>query len=413
MTIAIVGSGISGLVSAYMLHADHDITVFEADDYVGGHTHTIPVSTESGDYAVDTGFIVFNERTYPNFCKILDILGVESQPTAMSFSVKSLADGLEYNGDNLNTFFAQRQNLFKPTIYRILRDMMRFNSQMEELVGSTTDNRSLAAFLLENDYSKDFLDYFILPMTSALWSAPPSEAREFPVALFARFFRNHGIFSLRDRIPWRVIKSGSARYVEKMAPFFQDKIRLSCPVYRVRRTVNSVEIHSKAGVENFDQVIFAVHSDQALALLSDPGEKEQEILGAISYQRNVVQLHTDTAILPEIKNLWASWNYAIPEDPGRSATVTYDMNILQSIDSPEEFLVSLNQEERIDPEKVLGTYIYHHPVYTPEVPLAQARHSEISGVNRTSYAGAYWGYGFHEDGVRSAMAACKPLGGRL
>lgn len=413
MKVAIIGSGVSGLVAAYLLHEDHDITVFEADSYIGGHTHTIEVKTESGDYAVDTGFIVFNTTTYPNFCSIIDRLGVESQPTSMSFAVRSLADGLEYNGDSLSSFFAQRQNIFKPTVWRILRDMLRFNRQLESVVSQVADNRSLAGFLEEHGYSQEFLDYFVLPMTSALWSAPPAEAGRFPIALFARFFRNHGILNLRNRLQWRVITGGSSRYVDKLVAPFVERIRLDCPVQNIRRFPDRVELVSRAGSETFDQVILAVHSDQALALLSDPSDLEREVLGPISYQRNEVLLHTDTRVMPTDRRIWASWNYLIPAEPGSSSTVTYDMNILQSIAAPETFLVSLNQNHRIDPAKVLGSYVYHHPAYTPEVPAAQQRHGEISGRNRTHFCGAYWGYGFHEDGVRSAMAVCAGFGRRL
>lgn len=407
MRIAIVGSGISGLVTAHLLHEVHDITLFEANDYVGGHTHTIPVKRPSGTYEIDTGFIVFNETTYPNFCKILNLLGVKSQPTSMSFSIKSLADGLEFNGNSLNTFFAQRQNILRLPIYKILWDMLRFNRQIDGVIRATGDNRSLAGFLQAQGYSDEFLHYFILPMTSALWSAPPTEAREFPIALFARFFRNHGILNLRNRLKWRVIKGGSVRYVEKMITPFADRIRLRCPVQWIARTPDKVEVVTRHGVEYFDQVILAVHSDQALALLSDPSPAEQEVLGAIRYQANRVQLHTDTRVLPAKRSIWASWNYAIPADATLGSTVTYDMNILQSIQADEEFLVSLNQLESIDPGRVIGNYVYQHPAYTPSVPPAQQRHSEVSGVNRTHYCGAYWGYGFHEDGVRSALSVCK------
>jgi predicted NAD/FAD-binding protein len=407
MRIAIIGSGISGLVAAWMLHDVHEVTIFEANDYIGGHTHTIDVKTESGDYEIDTGFIVFNEATYPNFCKILTRIGVESQPTNMSFSVKSLADGLEYNGDSLNTFFAQRKNIINPDIYRILRDALRFNRQMTEILAGTSDNRSLAAYLTDKGYSSAFLDYFIIPMTSSLWSAPPAKARNFPVALFARFFRNHGLLNLRNRLEWRVISGGSARYVEKLTLPFVQKIRLESPVQNIRRCGEYVDISLATGEEQFDHVILAVHSDQALALLADPSDNEREILGSILFQPNTVQLHTDTSVMPEIHSIWAAWNYAIPLDQERNSTVTYDMNILQSIDSPEEFLVSLNQEHMINAEKVIGSYTYHHPAYTPAVPAAQGRHAEISGVGRTHYCGAYWGYGFHEDGVRSALAVCR------
>lgn len=412
MKIAIVGTGISGLVTGWALHDHHEVTLFEAQSYIGGHTHTIDVKRDSGDYAVDTGFIVFNETTYPNFCKILEQLGVASQPTSMSFAVRSLADDLEYNGDSLATFFAQPRNLFKPTIYRLLWDMVRFNRQLGEVVAGVEDDRSLVSFLEAEGYSRDFLHYFILPMTSALWSAPPEEAKSFPIALFARFFRNHGILNLRNRLQWRVITGGSARYVERLVAPFRHRIRLDCPVQRVRRLGDHVEVRSAAGVERFDEVIFAVHSDQALQILEDPSPAEREILGAIRYQRNDVLLHTDSRVMPRDRRLWASWNYLVGAGDGENSTVTYDMNILQSISAPETFLVSLNQKDLIDPELVIGSFEYMHPAYGPGVVAAQKRHGEISGVNRTHYCGAYWGYGFHEDGVRSGLAVCRSFGRR-
>lgn len=362
---------------------------------------------------MDTGFIVFNETTYPNFCRILAKIGVASQETSMSFAVRSLANGLEYNGDSLTTFFAQRKNIFKPTIYRILLDMFRFNRQLEEMTGSVEENRSLEGYLLAEGYSHEFLDYFILSITAALWSGPPDETKNFPIALFARFFRNHGILNLRNRLQWRVIRGGSSRYVEKLVTSFRECIRLECPVRQVRRFVDHVDISSAAGVERFDEVIMAVHSDQALAMLADPAEKEREILGAIRYQHNDVQLHTDTGVMPLDRSIWGSWNYLIPGREGLRSTVTYNMNILQGIEAPETFLVSLNQKECIDPSKVIGSYIYHHPAYTPGVVAAQKRHAEISGVRRTHYCGAYWGFGFHEDGVRSGLAVCSAFGRRF
>ncbi|MBU0946885.1 MAG: FAD-dependent oxidoreductase [Proteobacteria bacterium] len=413
MKIAIVGSGISGLTAAYLLYKDFDIHVFEANDYSGGHTHTIPVAKEHGKYMVDTGFIVFNETTYPNFCKILHTLKVPSQPTEMTFSVRCRKSGIEYNTHSLNTFFSQRKNLFSPSHYRMIFDIFRFRNQFAELLQYDDNAVPLVPFLEEHGYSAQFINLFILPVTAALWSASPDKSRNFPLATFVRFFKNHGFLNIKNPIEWRVIQGGSQTYVQKMSAFFKDQIRLSCPVRRIQRSSDHVSIVHQEGSEDFDQVILAVHSDQALALLADPSEKEKEILAAINYQQNEVVLHSDTTMLPQKRSIWASWNYYISAQQQKAATLSYDMNILQGISAPEEFLVSLNQLEGINPDKIIGRYEYQHPVFTPDVPAAQKRHAEISAVNRTHYCGAYWGYGFHEDGVNSGLAVAAYFGKHL
>ncbi len=413
MRIAIIGSGISGLTAAHLLHKDFDIHIFEAKDYIGGHTHTIPVQTESGSYMVDTGFIVFNETTYPNFCKIMKSLGVESQPTEMTFSVKCDQSGVEYNAHSLNTLFAQRKNIFCPSHYRMIYDMFRFRSEFENLLDHKYDHEPLVPYLEKNGYGPRFINLFVLPITASLWSAGLDKSKNFPLGTFVRFFKNHGFLDIKNPFQWRVIKSGSHAYVPKLTDPFKDKIRLNCPVTSIKREEDQVVVNHQQGVDHFDQVILAVHSDQALALLADPTSSEKEILGTIGYQANDVLLHTDTSILPGKESIWASWNYAIPEETQETASLTYDMNILQSISSPEEFLVSLNQRPAIDPAKIIGEYHYDHPLYTPQVPAAQNRHAEISGVNRTHYCGAYWSYGFHEDGVKSGLKVAKFFGKEL
>lgn len=414
MRIAIIGGGISGLVSAYLLNPDHDIVVFEANDYIGGHTHTIDVSIGDRRYAVDTGFIVFNEVTYPNFLKLLRRLGVRYQPSRMTFSVKSEREGIEYGAHNLNTFFAQRSNLLDPSFYRLIRDILRFRREFKRLLAEERPEESLGDFLQAQGYSRRFVDCFLVPLGSALWSADPERIGDFPLSTFVRFFENHGFLEINNPFEWKVIQGGSARYVEKLTEPFRDRIRLNTAVRSVTRSPDGVRVVLDGGPEErFDHVVLAVHSDQALAMLSDPTPAEREILGAIPYQENLAILHTDTRILPKRRRIWSSWNYLIPREQVNRAVITYDMNILQSLRASEEFCVTLNRPAAIDSGRIIGRYDYAHPVYTTAAPAAQRRHGEISGVNRTHYAGAYWGYGFHEDGVNSALAACAWFGNRL
>lgn len=414
MRIAIIGGGISGMVSAYLLNQDYDTVLFEANNYIGGHTHTIEVTIGNRRYAVDTGFIVFNEVTYPNFLKLLRRLGVEYQPSTMTFSVKSERDGIEYSARNLNSFFAQRKNLLDPSFYRMIRDIFRFRREFDRLLEEERQEEGLVPFLRSQGYSRRFIDDFIVPLGSALWSTDPKRIEDFPLATFVRFFANHGFLQIKNPFEWKVIKGGSARYVDKLIEPFRGKIRLGAPVRTVTRHPDRVEVRLDGGIiERFDHVVLAVHSDQALAMLSDPAPAEREILGAIPYQENLTMLHTDTRILPDRRRIWSSWNYCIPREELRRAVITYDMNILQNLGAPEEFCVTLNRPDIIAKERIIGTYDYHHPVYTTAAPAAQKRYGEISGVNRTHYAGAYWGYGFHEDGVNGALAACSYFGKRL
>lgn len=409
MKIAIVGSGIAGMTAAHLLLGDHDIEVFEANDYVGGHTHTIDVRRENEDYAVDTGFIVFNRVTYPNFCRIMDRLGVDSQPTEMTFSVKCERTGLEYSPHTLNTFFIQRKNILSRTFYRMIFDIFRFRRQINSLSAGDQEIE-IGRYLKEQGYSERFLRHFIIPLGSSLWSADPVRFKEFPLRTFARFFKNHGFLEIRNPFQWLVIKGGSNRYAEKLTAPYSDRIRLNCAVQSVIRSKEYVELEFCGQTKRFDHVVIATHSDQALAMLSDPSPSEREILGAIPYQENLTILHTDISVLPFHRKIWSSWNYLIPKTDTHSAVLTYDMNILQSIQSTDEFCVTLNRPDDIDADKTIGRFVYHHPVFDRNAPAAQKRHEEISGVNRTHYCGAYWGYGFHEDGVNSALAACKYFG---
>lgn len=411
MRIAIIGAGISGLVSAYLLSREHEIVVYEANDYIGGHTHTIDVDAEGQTYPVDTGFIVFNEKTYPNFVKLLDQLGVAWQPSKMSFSMRCEKTGLEYSPTSLNSLFAQRRNLFRPPFLKMLLEIFRFRRESETLVESLDDTTTLVDYLEKNRYSRGFVEHFIIPMGSAIWSADPARFQGFPARYFAAFFRNHGFLQVRDKPQWLVIKGGSREYVKKLIKPFEDKIRVGCPVRSVARSEAHVEVEEgTGGVERFDQCILACHSDQALAILKDPTDAERDVLGAISYQENRTVLHTDASLLPRRRSCWAAWNSCIPKEAHHAVTLTYSMNILQTLRAPVEFCVTLNQVEAIDPHKVIREITYHHPVYTSAGLAARKRFREISGRNRTHFCGAYWGYGFHEDGVKSALAVCESFG---
>ena len=414
MKIAVIGSGISGLTASWLLHRDFDLTVYEAGDYAGGHTHTVDVDLPEGRYAVDTGFIVFNKVTYPNFCRILDRLGVDSQPSRMTFSVKCQKTGLEYNSHNLDTFFAQRKNLLSPSFWRMILEIFRFRSRFKQYLDVSDPRVPLVRTLRDHGFSSRFIEEFITPLGSSLWSVDPEQFSQFPLQTFVRFFKNHGFLDIRNPFEWRVICGGSRRYVEKMTSGFAGRIRTNMPVTGIRRFDDRVEVTDRSGeTVSYDQVVVAVHSDQALRLLTDATPAERDILGAIPYQENDTVLHTDARILPERRRIWASWNYLIPSQMKNRAVLTYDMNILQSLPASREFCVTLNGAEAIDPGEVKARFVYHHPVFTTRAPEAQKRHAEISGMNRTHYCGAYWGYGFHEDGVNSALRVARRFGKEL
>ncbi len=408
MRIAIIGSGISGLVAAYKLHDRHEITVFEANDYIGGHTNTVSVERDGEQHSVDTGFIVFNDRTYPNFCELLDELGVASQPTSMSFSVHCDRTGLEYNGTSLNGLFCQRLNLFRPRFHKMLADIMRFNRESVGLLADPECTVTVSDYLHDNDYSQQFAEHYLLPMGSAIWSCPTGTFEKFPMRFIVEFYQNHGLLSIRNRPTWRVIRGGSAEYVKPLVAGFRNHIRLNSPIERVVRFTDHVVVHPAGkNPESFDEVIFACHSDQALRILgADVTKPEQEILSSIPYEPNTAVLHTDRSVLPRRRRAWASWNYHIPEKTTAKATVTYNMNILQNIESRNVFCVTLNGDEGIDEGKILARFRYSHPIFTIDRAVAQSRHHELLRTNRTSFCGAYWGNGFHEDGVNSALAVC-------
>jgi len=411
MKIAIIGSGVSGLVAAYLLHREHEITVFEAGDHIGGHANTIRVNGNGQAHDVDTGFVVFNEQAYPNFVKLLDQLGVASQPSEMSFSVQCASTGLEYASRSLDTVFAQRSNLLSPSFYRMLFDIRRFFREAREVLDERYEPLTLGEYLYKRGYSRSFVDQHIIPMGSAIWSAAPGQFEAFPAKEFVRFFDNHGFLQVRNRSPWRTIRGGSRQYVEAVTRSFRDRIHVQTPVTGVRRREDAVEVDTpRLGTERFDRVILATHSDQALGMLEDASDDERRILCAMPYQANDTVLHSDANLMPTRRKAWASWNYYKPKDANDRVSITYCMNRLQSLTATKDFCVTLNRSEAIDPDKVIKRMTYHHPVFDTRSFDAQKEHDRINGVRRTHYCGAYWGYGFHEDGVRSALAACKPLG---
>ena len=404
MKIAIIGSGISGLTAAYYLHKNHAITVFEAQDKVGGHTETHSIELAGKTWQVDTGFIVFNDWTYPNFIRLMDELGVKWQDSKMSFSVKCERSGLEYKGGDLNGLFAQRRNLIRPSFLKMIADILRFNQESPQWLESGDNETTLGDYLSERKFSDAFIRHYIIPMGAAIWSASEADMLRFPACYFLRFFQNHGMLQVRNRPVWRVIQGGSSNYLEPLTKGFKENIRLNSPIDSVSRDSHGVLLKPRAcEAERFDAVILACHSDQALRLLADATAQEQAILAAIPYQENIAILHTDTSILPSSRRAWAAWNYHLPSQARDAVALTYNMNILQSLSAPQTFCVTLNYPEAIDPQCILKRLIYHHPQYTLQSVAAQRRHGEISGVNNTYYCGAYWGFGFHEDGVCSAL----------
>jgi predicted NAD/FAD-binding protein len=411
MKIAIVGGGVSGIVAAHALYERHEITLFEANSYLGGHTNTITVAREDGPpLEIDTGFIVLNDRNYPRFRALLDAAGVAVQSTHMGFSVKGEDEDFEYAGTPRGVF-AQRSNLVRPEFWRMIRDLPRFNASLTALLaGGAEDDRSLGAFVDDGGYSRWFIDRLIVPQASAVWSADPAGMWDFPVRFLAEFFRNHGMLGFRDRPQWQTVSGGSHRYVDALTAAFAHRIRLGSPIEAVRRHDDHVTIRPRGGeAEDFDSVVLACHADQALAMLEDPSAGEQEVLGAFSYSANEAVLHCDARLLPRRRAARQAWNYHLFAEPRPQTTVTYYMNHLQRLNCASDYCVSLNMTDAIDPAKVIRRISYSHPIYTRASVAAQRRWDELSTGGRTRYAGAHWGWGFHEDGVVSGLRAVEGL----
>ncbi|CAI1170388.1 TPA: NAD(P)/FAD-dependent oxidoreductase [Serratia fonticola] len=413
MNIAIIGSGIAGLTCAWRLAGHHQVTLFEAEPAVGGHTATVDVSTPQGKYAIDTGFIVYNDRTYPRFMGLLSELGISGQKTQMSFSVHNPQSGLEYNGHTLTSLFAQRRNLVNPAFWGLLRDIVRFNRLAKEaLAGDVNENATLETFLEQHGFSAFFARHYILPMGAAIWSSSLQEMRRFPLPLFLRFFEHHGLLDVTQRPQWYVVPGGSREYVRAILTQLGDRLtlHLNAPVQQVTRHNGGVEIQLAQSSHTFDQVIFACHSSQALAMLADPTPAESEVLGDIGWQHNEVVLHSDPRWLPVRERAWASWNYRLSERDQASACVTYNMNILQGLpEGSPLFCVTLNPETSVDERYVWKRFVYEHPMFNPKSWRAQSRRGEINGHQRSWFCGAYWYNGFHEDGVRSALDVVKGI----
>ncbi len=410
MRIAIIGTGISGSLVARLLASRHEVTVFETNRYAGGHANTVDASVHGDRFPVDTGFMVFNERTYPNFCRLLGLLEIKSQPSDMSFSVRCSKTGLEYQGSSLSGLFAQRINFLRPSFLKLLGNIGRFNRIGTAAAGSgeLRDGRTVGEFLRQCGVSKRFIDQYLVPMASAIWSSKPQAILEFPADFMIGFFANHGLMQLRDRPQWRTIVGGSRKYVEALLEPIWHHIRFTSPIAAVIRNGDGVAVTTAVGhTEHFDEVVFATHADQTLTMLANPTPAERQILGAFPYHANEAVLHTDTRLLPKLGRAWASWNYHIPPGDEQAASVTYDLSRLQNHESSSPILLTLNETSSIDPAKILRTFSYHHPAYSRESMSAQNRFGEISGQHRTHFCGAYWGYGFHEDGVNSALAVAR------
>ncbi|MDX1518969.1 MAG: FAD-dependent oxidoreductase [Gammaproteobacteria bacterium] len=410
--IAIVGAGISGLTCAWLLNEKHEITLFEANNYIGGHTNTVKVPDNGRPVPVDTGFIVFNEQNYPNLCRLFDRLGVPYQDSDMSFSVHCEESGLVYNGTSIPSLFAQKRNLLNLPFLGMLKEILHFHGKAESIINNGIDDSvTVGEFVHKQGYSDIFFKKFLVPLGASLWSSPADRFREFPVKFVLEFLRNHSMLQVNGRPTWKTVTGGSSRYVGEMIRPYMDRIRLNSPVKSIRRSGKQVAVVlENNSVEYFDDVIIAAHSDQALRMLANPDEDEQEILGAFRYEKNEVVLHTDTGLLPPVKHAWGSWNYRILEDMTRPAAVTYNMNLLQSLETDQTYCVSLNQTRDIDKNRIIASFNYSHPQFSPGRDQFQSRHQDLIRHQGISYCGAYWGYGFHEDGVRSALAVCSEFG---
>ncbi|MDH4180702.1 MAG: FAD-dependent oxidoreductase [Betaproteobacteria bacterium] len=414
MRIAIVGAGIAGLGSAWLLKRQgHDVTLFEAESRAGGHTHTVDVTLEGITHPVDTGFLVFNDRTYPKLVALFDELGVGSVASDMSFAVRHDAERLEWAGTSLLTLFARPGNALRPRFWSMLRDILRFNRETTAgLAGGTLPDVSLGGFLELGGYGAPVRDWYLLPMAAAIWSAPRHEILAFPLRTFVRFCHNHGLLSIDDRPQWRTVQGGGRTYVDRILAGLPD-VRLACPVLRVARRADGVTIDSRARFgERFDGVVMACHSDQALELLPDAWADERRLLRAVRYQPNRVVLHTDASLLPRRPSAWSAWNYlAVDGDDGaRPVAVSYLINKLQPLPFRTPVIVTLNPPFEPDPALVLREFEYDHPLLDGHAIAAQHEFAALQGRRRTWFAGAWLGYGFHEDGLASAHAVAEHIG---
>jgi predicted NAD/FAD-binding protein len=414
LRFAVIGGGVAGLVAAYVLARRHSVVLYEARERLGGHAHTVDVELDGRAFAVDTGFIVLNDRTYPLFTRLLDQLGVATHEAPMSFGVRSDRSGVEYAVTSLDSLFAQRHNALRPSFYRLLVDIARWNRLAERSRGARYESMPLRELLERHRFSRRFADEYLLPLGSAIWSCPSDRLGEFPVGFLTAFLHNHGMLAWSGHPQWRTVTGGSRRYIEAIAAAWRTEARLGQPVKTIARGGDAVAVETEAGrVDRFDHAVVACHADRALSMLDDPTPVERKLLGCFEYQRNVATLHTDTRSMPRSERAWAAWNYHVRHGDENSVTLTYAMNRLQSLDAPRELLVTINDPGTIDERAVLGRWTYHHPLYSVRTAAAQSRHRELIDANRTSYCGAYWGYGFHEDGVASALRVCEAFGDAL
>lgn len=409
LNIAVIGSGISGLTTAHLLSRKHNITLFEKNDYIGGHTHTHSIEEEGTIYNVDSGFIVYNENTYPNFIKLLDSLNVKRQHSSMGFSVKSYNKDFEYSGNSLSAVFSKKSNLFNPYFLNMLRSIIRFNKNSVKDLETMNESTLLIDYLKSKNYSDYFINYYIIPMAASIWSTSPNFILEMPAIFFIRFFDNHGLLKITNRPQWWVIKNGSKQYVKKILDDFNGTIHLNTTINELKRESNKVYIKINNDTKIFDAVVLATHSDQSLSIIKDLSDNEKNVLGKIKYQKNTALIHTDTSILPKRKKAWSSWNYLLDKNDNK-VILTYNMNILQSLKSKKTYCVTLNNTDMINENKIIKKITYHHPLFTKESVFAQSQKNLICGVNNTYFCGAYWGNGFHEDGVNSALDVCKKFG---
>lgn len=408
--IAVIGGGISGLAAAYFLSRRHEVSLFEKDMRLGGHTHTIRVRGSRGDLGLDTGFLVHNRRTYPLLVRLLAELGVETRPSDMSFSVRCASSGFEYSSRGVGGFFAQARRLVDPEQYRLLSDIVRFNKEAPAVLDAPSDARTLGQYVYERRYSDAFITRYLVPMTSAIWSASTTTIRQFPLTTLVRFMSNHGMLSLASPVKWRVIAGGSDTYVSALVRPLGDRVHTGCAPLAIRRDDTGVTVTLPGGQRRFDEVVFACHGDQVLPLLADATAEEQEVFSSFKTTENQTVLHTDTAMLPVSPRAWASWNYQLGAGDDQPPTVTYHLNRLQGLEEPLHYCVTLNPRLPIRPDAVIARMVYRHPQFTPATEVAQARWRAVSGHRHTHYCGAYWRYGFHEDGMLSAQRVAADLG---